>query len=621
MADLSDYIEDRTLFTIVLPGTHDSGTSTIDASAKVAPEEAQDAGLKTTVAEMESTCGSTILDCNWFESWNDVPCDLICTVPGAFYPYFGAPWARNQSRTVGEQLNDGIRYLDLRFVKDPDDQITYIHHSLLGPNLETVIGQINDFVSAPGHEKEIIILHLSHIYPGDDAYYAWLANTFFASFGPLMIPPTDAEKTLGELWAASDHRRVVIIAEGMGDLLGVPEPNRSYFWETVYSIDPCAYNLDELYDSLTGFLELRTVYTGTFVIQGIFAFDVPQVEAGIACRLTPLAPGCEGVPQSVEDLAEIATPQVTKWIDLLDAGCAFQAHRNLNVVMVDFYEKTSGGRPGVVEIAIQLNSRLRAEQVPPVLEAQVSPDLTVGGWYTTLPLTVTLTRADDGDCASQIEYLLYNVNGGNWQDYTAPIILMQEDWYEVQFQAIDHAGNKTILELIIPVDTTPPAGSFAINREMLTTSHALVDLTHAPFDMLSGPYLFRGRDAGGMWSGWTPYWTANFWQLPNPSTGQVYIVEGQYMDYAGNAAAVISDTVQFSPQVSQPGSAGYWLQRDTLGSLATILASSNYSIQGTVGQESIIGCLSSPNYQLQSGFWVDAARKYDFYLPVIFLQE
>ena len=67
----------------------------------------------------------------------------------------------SQNRTIRQQLDDGIRFFDLRIYYDTDGSF-YIQHALRGPELNDVLLQIRHFLDAHSTSGELIFLSISH---------------------------------------------------------------------------------------------------------------------------------------------------------------------------------------------------------------------------------------------------------------------------------------------------------------------------------------------------------------------------------------------------------------------------------------------------------------------------
>jgi len=86
----------------------------------------------------------------------------------------------------------------------------------------------------------------------------------------------------------------------------------------------------------------------------------------------------------------------------------------------------------------------------------ITPNITgtngTNGWYLSNP-QVSASTSDSGSGVSSLKIA---VDGGAWQNYTAPVQLMTNGIHTVQFQAVDNAGNSAAISLSVKVDTTAP---------------------------------------------------------------------------------------------------------------------------------------------------------------------
>ncbi|MFJ4965351.1 hypothetical protein ACIP6P_23350 [Streptomyces sp. NPDC088729] len=139
MDQLKGTIGDRPLNQIVMPGSHDAGTSTIT----------EDSGI-----------------CSYGES----------AEASRAWPGVAASMSRTQSGSLVEQLDGGSRYLDLRLCKQGDKWFTY-HGGPLGRQFfdstgagGTVRGEVNELADWIGrHPKEIVIVRLTTAVPPETA--------------------------------------------------------------------------------------------------------------------------------------------------------------------------------------------------------------------------------------------------------------------------------------------------------------------------------------------------------------------------------------------------------------------------------------------------------------------
>jgi len=135
MLDNKNVLYNRNLYEISLPGTHDSGSYNITGNKFI-----------------------------------DIPLEYQVLINLA--KYLGIPidklvkgWTQTQLVNITQQLNLGIRYLDLRICFYNDTW--YIHHNfIIGLPLITILKQIEEFLII--NQGEIVIIELSHIYNETD---------------------------------------------------------------------------------------------------------------------------------------------------------------------------------------------------------------------------------------------------------------------------------------------------------------------------------------------------------------------------------------------------------------------------------------------------------------------
>ena len=175
-------LANKRLREIVLPGTHDSGTYTINSSSPVA------------------------IDCEINQI--NLLCDL--DTPRAF-----SGWAKAQGLTITGQLEAGTRYLDLRVCwhETSTGPRLYLCHGLLGPTVSSALSQIESFLERT--EQEILILDFQTFYETSWLHLA-LLDEIRARFGDVMLaagPGFGVEELknvrAADLWSAG--KRVIVL--------------------------------------------------------------------------------------------------------------------------------------------------------------------------------------------------------------------------------------------------------------------------------------------------------------------------------------------------------------------------------------------------------------------------
>ena len=212
MEELAPGLENQKLNEIVLPGTHDSGTYNITESSELANDG------------NTNPCALPIIKriINAFDS--------IPIFTGAF-PSCGqtqAGWSKTQTRNIRQQLDDGIRYIDLR-VWQSEGQYKVVH-SLVSVDIDEVLKDVKSFYSVPGYEsKEIVILDINHTYQmtaeADQILVQKIKTALTTDSGKSLLIPrcsnadcTEAtDLTLGKLWNKPDQRVIVFYRHSGSD--------------------------------------------------------------------------------------------------------------------------------------------------------------------------------------------------------------------------------------------------------------------------------------------------------------------------------------------------------------------------------------------------------------------
>jgi hypothetical protein len=149
-------------------------------------------------------------------------------------------------------------------------------------------------------------------------------------------------------------------------------------------------------------------------------------------------------------------------------------------------------------------------------------------------------------------------------------------------------------------DAAPPlSATLSIDGGAATANQAGVQLTIAGEDPCSGLQTMRLANDDLAWTEWLTYQTSLDWQLP-AAHGQELAVYLQVRDAAGNASAVVSDTIDLDLYPEQPRSASYALCASALDSGGG-LASGGFSLTGSLGQPWIGAGLSATGYRLDAG--------------------
>ncbi|MEV6637409.1 copper-binding protein [Actinoplanes sp. NPDC051470] len=184
---------------------------------------------------------------------------------------------------------------------------------------------------------------------------------------------------------------------------------------------------------------------------------------------------------------------------------------------------------------------------PPSASHTIAGDKDANGNYIgTATVTVTATDADSG-----VALIEYNVDGGAYQPYTAPVVVNTPGSHMVHYRATDNAGNRSAEQMAMftvvarpTPDTTPPAtnatvaGSRDTNGNYIGTATVTVTATDADSGVATVEYQL---DSGA--------WTAYTAPVAVTAVG-AHTLRYRATDQAGNAAPEksVTFTVVAPPQ-------------------------------------------------------------------------
>jgi len=133
MTDLQEDINDKKFIDLWLPGSHDSGTSKINFLSRIAANQ-------------------------------DIPKflnKLTYVGIGFAVEKVIANWAKAQSLTIAEQLNAGVRYLDIRLAYKKSSKEFWTIHTQYSQKFSEILDEI--FIFLKNNPKEIIALDIQDV--------------------------------------------------------------------------------------------------------------------------------------------------------------------------------------------------------------------------------------------------------------------------------------------------------------------------------------------------------------------------------------------------------------------------------------------------------------------------
>ena len=191
----------------------------------------------------------------------------------------------------------------------------------------------------------------------------------------------------------------------------------------------------------------------------------------------------------------------------------------------------------------QISRSIRIDLTPPSLSYNLPPVGGQSGWYVS-PVPVS---ANATDALSGLGVVDGSLDDGNtWR--SLPILLGEGIW-PVEVRAFDLAGNQALLDIIVPIDTSPPTSTFISHTEgqIVTGLAVLVGQT---IDNVSGPEAGEiSFDSGVTWepfgvsqnpTDWNVPWDS--YQVPNGT----YEILVRTWDQAGNQESPLHLTLVVS---------------------------------------------------------------------------
>jgi hypothetical protein len=204
-------IENKLLTAVLYPASHDAGTGTIDPSSIL----------------IKDPYLSNVLQ-GVLTYFNQGPSVM-------------AGWAQTQGITIGEQLNAGARYFDMRLSSTVTSgwpisswstpaQPFYLVHALSGENVQDTYPDIASFLLT--NTQEIVFLDFTFLNMTAELHQQHLAM-LTSALGNWMVPSsgtpaTDLQLTVSDLWDASDYPDW--IDDYISDNPGYVAPRVIVFW-------------------------------------------------------------------------------------------------------------------------------------------------------------------------------------------------------------------------------------------------------------------------------------------------------------------------------------------------------------------------------------------------------
>ncbi|EFC48287.1 predicted protein [Naegleria gruberi] len=237
---------------------------------------------------------------------------------------FVAPWFKNQECSIYQQLNHGIRHLDLRVCKQSTGttaETKYVAcHGIVSVTIANVLRQVKQFLNE--NKKEIVTLDFNHLYgfstQNDHLEFVNMSRTILGS--DLLINPSQftTNSTLNQIFTTSQrvffyyvHTATVINYGSQFNLF--PSWKIDTRWAN-------KQDMTSLKTEILVELNSRTDFRYGFVSQIVMTPDLNMMVNGLFES-----------PKSVKELATMNYGVIPTWIsnDLPDS--------KMNVVNADYY--------------------------------------------------------------------------------------------------------------------------------------------------------------------------------------------------------------------------------------------------------------------------------------------
>ena len=220
-------------------------------------------------------------------------------------------WSMNQEDSIKDQLNGGIRYIDLRVATKRSDHRVYFLHGLYGAEITQPLVEVKDWLDT--HPGEIIIMDFQHFYKFTDQHHQSLIEHLRHLFRGKMCPLQNSLEYITLQWLYRQRYQLFVVYRDISA--------RNYLdlwpsgaWPTPW---PNTVNSTELIDFLNEGLKKRVPLAG-YVSQCLLTPDGTYVMKHICGNLhRDLCPKCRGV--------------TIPWIEENSPGSG-----GMNIVITDF---------------------------------------------------------------------------------------------------------------------------------------------------------------------------------------------------------------------------------------------------------------------------------------------
>jgi len=276
MENLSSNIKNLKINQLFLPGSHDSATYTLEHQF----------GKNQNISNKLNA--------------------LKIVGVGYFITNIAYKWSKAQGVSIYQQLQKGVRYLDLRVIYRDSKKSFYTVHGLYGPSLDEVLKQIDMFLKT--NTKEILVIQIGDLkyMPNKVLDHKNLINILKTKFQGKIVPKNEVKNlTVGDIW--DKKYQIVFIYNDPSNISRELIQNDAFINDTSLIEDYWANATDK--DALKSALDknLKEHYGRKFlyVIQSQLTPSGDTIKSG----LNPFSK-----IKSLEDMANIVNPSLKNWL-------------------------------------------------------------------------------------------------------------------------------------------------------------------------------------------------------------------------------------------------------------------------------------------------------------------
>lgn len=347
MADNAVFIQDKKLADIALPGTHDSGTYGIDKNSADAPDAPEFVSIVKSWTGIDGIVAlTTLLSPIIGPAAAAIAAISIYEYVKINFDAIIAGWAKAQGNNIFDQLNLGVRYLDLRVA--PKGSQLHIVHSKYSVPVSDIVSQVNQFIN--DNDKEIVILDFNHFYGMKLVDHYNLIENLSTTFGSkLALCSMTTNAKIQNFW--NDKKQVIVLYDNKGDVIKKPEDsNLECVWNKIMdilkndflwpnsSIDSHWPNKTDVESLITDLNSgLPNNHNQFFVRQGILTPDTTLILKGLIPK--------SNNPSNLKELATVTASGLVDWIPK-------KKNDRLNIVIADWVQDT----PKLIDEILALNS-------------------------------------------------------------------------------------------------------------------------------------------------------------------------------------------------------------------------------------------------------------------------